>query len=385
MKYILMDLLECPFCRTFPFELVEPESKEVQPLPTPPGEDKPLGCREYCAHRGAALDASAGGCGKCWSTEVQRGLLRCRGCRRRFPIEDGIASILPDQYRGHGQVAGLEDFQQLPPDDCAAPAAQPSFNQSREIEVRDRESSIYDSRYSQERFRAEMETYQRLFQPPPQARVLELGCGTGRITQRVVDRCGLLLAVDFSRQSLLMTRRRINPAPGVGLELLQADAGWLPLRAAVFDQLLSIGMFCNLPAELHQVVRFSLVRALKDGGVLILSAYNYPWIHQLRGLFGATQTGRKQGQRPDGLSYYNFNAQELRGLLEPYFDILELVGTDNRLPLLQQLSDRLSARIDQALTGNRWALRLCARELTVKAIKKGPASASKPLSLSAPS
>jgi len=370
-----MDILECPYCRRFPLQLHPLEQREQQ---RSEGSDRTQRCRRYCAEWQRPLTATElgrGGCGRCLSAEILRGVLRCGSCNRCYPIEDGIASLMPDRYRPAGELAGLARFRSQLPPQVAPPSrlpsgSEPRGDQTQEIEIRDRESACYDARYQREKFAAEMEVYQRLFDPRPGDWILELGCGTGRMTERLIDRCGHLIAVDFSLRSLEQCRRRLTAARRTKLTLLHADASLLPCRAGAFDQLLAIGLLCNLPVELHQPVRDGMARALRPAGGLLLSAYNYSALQRLRGLLRISGTGRKSGRKPDGMAYYNFTPRELRRWLEPAFEITELIGSDNRLPLLQHLSGRLSAALDRRLTGTRLARWLSARELTVRAIRR---------------
>jgi SAM-dependent methyltransferase len=63
------------------------------------------------------------------------------------------------------------------------------------------------------------------------ARVLEIGAGTGRITEAIVAVARSVIAVDNAPAMLAVARRRLGHNPAVALVL--ADAGHLPLTASV--------------------------------------------------------------------------------------------------------------------------------------------------------
>ena len=69
------------------------------------------------------------------------------------------------------------------------------------------------------------------------AQGFEAGCGNGEATQRLLQRCAQLRAVDFSDQALQLCRERVEPAD---LERLQLQAlalpwRWPPVPAQGFD------------------------------------------------------------------------------------------------------------------------------------------------------
>ena len=358
MKQFLLDLLECPFCHAFPFRLFVFEKDKGQ------------------TRRGS---------GQCLETEITAGIIFCEGCRRWFPVREGIPSIMPDNLRNRDEPAWLQSFKNLLPGNVYERASEFSSgcacakssmethdaDKKKEIKVRNHESDIYDQLFPDDKFRAELDVYDRLLQPSPESLVLDLGCGTGRITRQILGKCLCLVGLDFSFRSLLYYRNHIPPERSHSLHLVHGDVCFLPFRKDLFSDVLSAGLFCNLPGEkMRNMGLEQASRVLKRKGVIVISVYNFSLLKKLRGFTGLAQTGRKEGYKKDGLYYYNHAPQEFLKWLDRYFDVTDLMGTDNRIPMLQHLSPNLNALIDRTISSTGLSLSIFAREMTAKGIKK---------------
>jgi len=66
-------------------------------------------------------------------------------------------------------------------------------------------------------------------------RVLEIGCATGRLTEKMPKGMCLLVCLDVSVSKLGLARRRVGPGP----EFVQADMEHLPFKPSVFDLVVS--------------------------------------------------------------------------------------------------------------------------------------------------
>jgi trans-aconitate 2-methyltransferase len=99
--------------------------------------------------------------------------------------------------------------------------------------------------------------------------VLDAGCGTGRVTELLLDRLPLakVVAVDSSRHMLAAAATRLAAARDAGrLELLRADlTRRLPVRPA--DAILSTATF-HWIAD-HETLFANLAAALRPGGQLV--------------------------------------------------------------------------------------------------------------------
>lgn len=115
----------------------------------------------------------------------------------------------------------------------------------------------------------------------PENRVLELGCGYGRVLNYLAPATLITVGIDISADSLRYARRYLRRYSNCYLFLM--DAAELAFAADVFDRVIciqnGISAFRITPLEL---IRESL-RVTKPGGIVLFSSYsdNF-WIERLR-------------------------------------------------------------------------------------------------------
>ena len=105
----------------------------------------------------------------------------------------------------------------------------------------------------------------------PEARVLELGVGTGRIAKPLVGLGVRVIGLDLARQ-MLARLRATQPAGQPGPALLQGDLYRVPLAAGACDAVVSVHVFqllADWPAAVAEVRRL-----LRPGGVFL---NGYEW------------------------------------------------------------------------------------------------------------
>jgi trans-aconitate methyltransferase len=98
--------------------------------------------------------------------------------------------------------------------------------------------------------------------------VLDIGCGTGRLTEKLLHRLprGRVLAIDLSSNMLQVARDYLKPSFETRIQLAMADAAWLPLSECA-DAIFSTATF-HWVLDHPRLFR-SLHRALKPGGRLV--------------------------------------------------------------------------------------------------------------------
>jgi len=97
--------------------------------------------------------------------------------------------------------------------------------------------------------------------------VLEVGVGTGRVAQKLLDRgCAHLTGIDISPKTLERAKHNLAAYPNI--ELLLADAATF-VRAESFDIAYCVWSFFHFPDQPR--VLDNLVSSLKAGGRLVLS------------------------------------------------------------------------------------------------------------------
>ncbi|MBI2892093.1 MAG: class I SAM-dependent methyltransferase [Deltaproteobacteria bacterium] len=96
-------------------------------------------------------------------------------------------------------------------------------------------------------------------------RVLEAGCGTGIILERLEKDARVALGVDLSRGMLGGARRR-------GLAVAQANLGAIPFASDSFDVVCSFKVLAHVPDIRGAIAE--LARVTRPGGTLLLEFYN---------------------------------------------------------------------------------------------------------------
>lgn len=105
------------------------------------------------------------------------------------------------------------------------------------------------------------------------ARVLDLGCGAGYLTEALARRRFLVHAVDVSPSMSALTRRRVDEI-GLGKQVVveTGDAHALCVPSCRFNLVVANGL---LPwVESHDRVFLEMVRVTRNGGYVLVSATN---------------------------------------------------------------------------------------------------------------
>jgi ubiquinone/menaquinone biosynthesis C-methylase UbiE len=165
-------------------------------------------------------------------------------------------------------------------------------------------------------------------------KVLDLGCGNGRLYEKLrglkIDYTG----VDFSKGLLEIARKTYGSA-----DFVEANMVRLPFEAETFDAVVSVAAFHHLPGtELRKKAFEEAFRVLRPDGLLVFTVWNL-WQMQYLGTFihsfsrSITSQGRYGwkdlvipfGKKRVKRYYYAFSSFELRRLLKQCgFEVLEL-------------------------------------------------------------
>ena len=146
-------------------------------------------------------------------------------------------------------------------------------------------------------------------------RVLELGCGLGRIGRQLAPRCAQWVGVDISGDMIRHARERMRDIENADFQQLERSSlDMFPSDS--FDKAYSSAVLCHMDKEDLFLYLEELRRVLKPGGLLYVDTWNlaHPtgwkrWLYEVRFWQQGSQSERKDVARnqfctPDELRLY---------------------------------------------------------------------------------
>jgi len=175
--------------------------------------------------------------------------LCCEGCGRQWPAPDGISCLRLDADARTETVRNFYNaapFPGYPPGDSLtwlrARAGRSAFAQLLDRSL------------------------------PGDARIAEIGCGTGQTSLFLARADRVIVALDLSREALKLGA---DAARRYGIDqvtFVEANLNALPLKAGAFDLVYSSGVLHHTPDPRAAFSR--IVRAARPGGMIVLGLYN---------------------------------------------------------------------------------------------------------------
>lgn len=175
------------------------------------------------------------------------------------------------------------------------------------------------------------------------AKVLIIGCGTGREAFPLEQQGFTTIGLDIAFQTLILAHEKLRKTPEAKLSFQQGDAVALPYHDESFEHVLMVTQVIqHIPKRRYrQQALCEIYRVLKPGGYGILSAFNAP-ISLLYLLCMGRQYQRLLQEQKQGKKICENKAQRESGLLK--HRLLRIV---NRIaweihPIIWKYSDPLS-------------------------------------------
>ena len=110
----------------------------------------------------------------------------------------------------------------------------------------------------------------QIYEPGPEERVLDLGCGWGTFCWALGPRVAEIVGLDFSRKSIELCEDRLARSAIDGVSFLCADARDTGLEAESFDLVIGADLVEHLYPNDSEAVVAEAFRVLKKGGRLSL-------------------------------------------------------------------------------------------------------------------
>lgn len=159
-------------------------------------------------------------------------------------------------------------------------------------------------------------------------KLIEFGCSTGRFTQKLL-KCKNILAVDFSKESLVVLSQKLASQKNIGLVL--ADAIQLRTEDNFFEHVLVAKLLEHIPGKVvRQKFLKNIKSTLKNQGRFVCSAY-YNDIR--RRIKKKPAEGFHQGV----IFFHYFSKKEIKEEFKPIFKINKMKIIDITLPLEARL------------------------------------------------
>ncbi len=111
------------------------------------------------------------------------------------------------------------------------------------------------------------------YQMLPNARVLEVGCGTGRPVVLFARADCSVTGIDIDLNALEVARAR-SQEDRVGVDLFPADGLHLPFALSSYDIVLCHNVLEHIPRAMHSRAVCEMARVLRPGGILFIQTPN---------------------------------------------------------------------------------------------------------------
>jgi ubiquinone/menaquinone biosynthesis C-methylase UbiE len=122
----------------------------------------------------------------------------------------------------------------------------------------------YDSYYGISMNRRELGEFLKLL--PKESKVLDIGCGSGRVTKFLVDHDLNVVGIDISRNMLKLAKQKVPKAKFRRLDMRNLDF----LRES-FDAALALYSIIHVPRKYHSGIFVKINQVLKPEGIALIS------------------------------------------------------------------------------------------------------------------
>src|SRR5258708_1107743 len=174
---------------------------------------------------------------------------QCPGCGARYTAPDGIPDL---RLGGDTRTDAVRRFYEYAP----FPGYRP----------RDSLASLYA--------RADRSKFARLLDEaiPGDARIVEIGCGTGQMSLYLTRADRLVIGADLTRASLLLAQGAARRFGLARVQFVETDLRRPGLRAGAFDVVYASGVLHHTPNPRASFARIATLA--RPGGIIVVGLYN---------------------------------------------------------------------------------------------------------------
>lgn len=311
MNYPVLEKLACPYHLD---AMLSVNVLDENKLPLGNG----LSCDKYCYRlKKHKIDVSEDLCNECQMLDIIDADLTCCNCGRIYHIEHGIAMIMPDELS------------------CAGEKMDASFCDSklREIELRNSLAQWQiDGAYSSLQTEIEVDALISAINSDQKELLLDIGCGSGRLTRLYHNRFSNVIGIDFAINTLRTHRAWAENNSIRNIDLIQADASYLPIKRGVLDNVFCNDVLQHVPVHLMQGVIGNIFISMKSEGRFFITVRAFSCVRKLIQLLRHMRVSR-DGSLSAGVPIHFFEVRELSGLLSNAgFRVMNLIGLYNGVP-----------------------------------------------------
>ena len=139
-----------------------------------------------------------------------------------------------------------------------------------------------------------------IYDPAPDERVLDLGCGWGTFAWTLGPRVAEVVGVDFSAKSVELCERQRKSGGFRNVRFVHADAGATGMAPESFDLVIAADLFEHLYPDDSERVAREAHRVLKTGGHFSIWTPHRGHLLEIAGGFGLLFAGRRDTVRQYG-------------------------------------------------------------------------------------
>jgi ubiquinone/menaquinone biosynthesis C-methylase UbiE/uncharacterized protein YbaR (Trm112 family) len=284
-------------------------------------------------------------------TVVRSGILVCGDCHRAYPINDSIVYMLPESlpdesadlfFKKH--ASSLPKGIRIPRFGQAQGADPAAENKKNEMKARDAQAEKYHTYLQQAYAYNEQQIFKKFLQPVASDVIVELGCGTGKITGEII-KAGFkdLIAMDFSEASIRLLLEKLDDRTKDRVLFIKGDVCNLPLKGHISDKCASAQVFEHIPGTEEQKKFITeLRRVLKPTGVAALTVYNLNITKKLQ--------KTKKGYHAGSIYFENFTKKGIRRSFEGHFKVEKLFGINCYFPFFYKAGPKFQRVIESVLS-----------------------------------